>query len=278
MSPLSMSIARSARSRGAKTFSVQQDELSFVWTGDSPKQGVSYDLNWSLCKVGVVGLGPSFRNLRADDLKAKGGSVKSDAPKVVAWDKEIDRELKAQLGSAEATRYVQDAALGAMAANEVTVRMVSDSPAAALAFRTLMSRTKPADVSDWVSEASVLHVSSLGSRGSIITYNKKANQILMAGSFNAGALVDMLSSSTTDLFLNKGVLPLWGPGDAGGTVYCSTGFDAGSAKVKSGFAISGSGCCRLFMGSVQIPPPILLNKTADNIASLPLLTFLPRLP
>lgn len=249
--PLAGSISSSSHSRGAKTFAVEDHDLSYEFPRERP--GLNYAINWSLCKTGVVPLGQSFRNLKPDDLKKLGGSFKTDAPKVVPFDKEIDRDLTAQLGSEAVTRYIQDSALGALAANEVTCRLVTDSPAVALAFRTLMSRSKlvPADV--YLEQISVLHVSSLGSRGSIIAYNAKENQILMAGSFNANALVEMLASCTSDLFHNQGVLPIFGAGDAGGTAYCSHGVGVG--KIKDGFALSAAGFCRLYMGSVCTPMP-----------------------
>ena len=223
--------------------------MSFTFPNEY--HGMSYELNWSLAKTGVVPQGLSFRNLKAAELSQAGGSIKTDAPKVVDFENAIEREVKAQLGGEKVTRYVQDCALGALASNEIHARIVSDSSAAALAFHTLCSRTKKVPLPEYEADVEVLHVTSLGSRGSFITMNPKTKQIFMAGSFNAGAVVKMIASMSTDFFLHKGTLPLWGPGKAGETVFCSLGFDAGSMPVKHGFAISTAGFCRLFMGSVR---------------------------
>jgi hypothetical protein len=232
---------------------VEPNELDILFPRESPENGFSYDLNWSLCKTGIVPQGKAFRNLKVAELQKAGGAANTDAPKVIPWDAAFENELKSHLGSAKTTCYVQDCALGAITANEVQARIVTDSAAAAVAFYTLCSRTKAVPVHKQELDVVVIHASALGSRGPVISINPKTKEILMAGTINAAALVQMMEEASNDAFLSKGVLPLWGPGDENNeTVYMQSGFDAGASKVKHGFAYSRAGFCRLFMGSVSM--------------------------
>jgi hypothetical protein len=61
-------------------------------------EGVSYDLNWSICGSGVVPLGGK----RLPELKAAGGSAATAAPAEIAFAK-VKQEIKGALGSQAVT-------------------------------------------------------------------------------------------------------------------------------------------------------------------------------
>jgi len=258
-------ISVAAATRRFKTVTVQQDPLEYEFPRENPAAGLSYALNWSLCKFNVVPQGKSFRNLKAPELAKAGGTAKTDVPQVVPYDKAMETEVQNALGAETVTRYVWDCALGALAANEVPVRIISDSPAAALAFHTLCSRTKALPLPEVNSPVSVLHISSLPSvKGPTVTVNPQSKQIIMVGSIHSGVLVEKLTELCADEFLSVGVLPLLGPGDAGGTAFCSPGGAAGAAKLKHGSALSPAGYCRLFMGSATAD-----GKVKDEYTLMP---------
>ena len=97
------------------------------------EEGVSYELNWSICGSGVVPLGKAFRNMRLPELAAVGDSCGSGAPSEASF-ASVEKEVTGALGGSSTTLYVQDCALGTVLSNEVPVRIVTDNAAAAAMF------------------------------------------------------------------------------------------------------------------------------------------------
>lgn len=226
-----------------------EDPEELLFPNEDPENGISYDLNWSICGSGVVPQGLAFRNLRTPQLEAAGGPSSLSAPKSLPFSKDIDREVTEGLGEHGIKLYVQDMALGALLANEVPVRIVTDSAAAALMFKNLCSTTRTVHLQEYQEAACVLLLANQKSGGEpFISVDGKQKTVYMGGTMNASSLVPALAELSTDAFLQKGVLPLWGSGDAD-CVFLSSGFENDSV-VKHGFAYSSAGFCRMFMGSV----------------------------
>jgi len=239
----------SARQMSTVSKFTLEDPEELLYPNEDPENGISYDLNWSICGSGVVPQGLAFRNLRAPQLSAAGGVSSMGEPKSLPFSKEIDREVTEGLGEHGIKLYVQDMALGALLANEVPVRIVTDSAAAALMFKNLCSTTRTVHLQEYQEAVCVLLLGNQKSGGEpFISVDGKEKTVYMGGTINASQLVPVLAELSTDAFLQKGVLPLWGAGDTE-CVYLSSGFEEG-ATVKHGFAYSPSGFCRMFMGSV----------------------------
>jgi hypothetical protein len=227
---------------------VEKPDATIVFPRENAAEGLSYELNWSLCGSGVVPQGKSFRNLKAAELAKLGGTSKVEAPKVVPWTSALEQEVTAYLGSEKVTRYVQDSALGALLANEVPVRIVSDNPAATLEFKTWLSTTRTIPLPQFQEAVTVLVAANFTSNGPIISYGPKSKTIIIAGTSNLEKLLDFFPQATAEAFLARNILPLWGS-LVDGNLFASKGFDA-NATVKHGASFSAAGFCRLFMGSI----------------------------
>mmetsp|Transcript_62794 Transcript_62794/g.130561 ORF Transcript_62794/g.130561 Transcript_62794/m.130561 type:complete len:442 (-) Transcript_62794:87-1412(-) len=244
-----------------------EDPEEMIYPNEDPANGLSYDLNWSICGSGVVPQGLAFRNLKSAQLQAAGGLNSIEAPQELPFSKEIDKEVTEGLGENGLTLYVQDMALGALLANEVPVRIVSDSAAAASMFKDLCSTTRPRYLPEYQEAACVLLLSKT-KFGPFVSTDPKEKTIYVGGTINASAVVPALQQFTTDAFLEKGVLPLWGSGGAD-AVFLSDGFEDG-ATVKHGFAYSSAGFCRMFMGSVSSDGSVVSEYSAmPNSLELP---------
>jgi len=103
----------SSRSLSGSAFSLDPPEET-IWPNQKPAEGVSYELNWSICGSGVVPLGKAFRNLRLPELAAVGGSSLDTSVPAEAVYATVEKQVKESLGSASTTLYVQDCALGTM--------------------------------------------------------------------------------------------------------------------------------------------------------------------
>ena len=212
-----------------------------MWPAQRVESGVSYDLNWSICGSGVVPLGRAFRNTRLPDLAAAGGSSDTSAPEEVSY-ASVEKQVTETLGDSSATLYVQDCALGTLLSNELPIRIVTDNAAAAAMFKTLCPAARTVPLPEYEEDVTVLHTSAASS--SYIASNKSKKTVLMGGSFNAEALMKHVKNISSDAFLTRGVLPLFGSG-ADNVVYLSDGFASGAA-VKHGFSYSSAGFCRLY--------------------------------
>ena len=252
-----------ARQLSGAAFELDPPEET-MWPNEKPAEGVSYDLNWSICGSGVVPLGKAFRNMRLPELKAAGGSAATAAPAEVAFAK-VEQEIKGVLGSISATLYVQDCALGTVLGNEVPVRIVTDSAAAAAMFKTLCAAARTVPLTEYSEDVTVLHTSTASSP--YISSSKPKNTVLMGGSFNAGALVKHIAAISGDAFLARGVLPMFGAG-ADNVVYLSAGFESG-AVVSSGFSYSSAGFCRLYAGTVAADGSVAAAGGLPNSLPLP---------
>lgn len=227
---------------------VEKPDATIIFPRENASKGLSYELNWSLCGSGVVPQGKSFRNLKVAELAKLGGTSKEDVPKAVPWTSALEQEVTAYLGSENVTRYVQDSALGALLSNEVPVRIVSDSAAATLNFKTWLSTTKTIPLPQFQEAVTVLVAANFTSKGPIISYGPKSKMIIIAGTANLEPLLDFFPQASAEAFLALNVLPLWGS-LVGGNFFVSKGFDA-NATIKHGTAFSAAGFCRLFMGSI----------------------------
>ena len=120
-------------------------------------EGNIYSVNWSLTEDGVVPTGDAYRNARLPILttrltkKIDAGKVELDQPKyagtctvVEAGDSmshDAFNDLIASHQSFLSTAselFVEDAGAGSSTSSRVGVRVVTNSPAAALIVRTLM--------------------------------------------------------------------------------------------------------------------------------------------
>ena len=252
-----------ARQLSGAAFELDPPEET-MWPNEKPAEGVSYDLNWSICGSGVVPLGKAFRNMRLPELKAAGGSAATAAPAEVAF-ATVEKEVKGVLGSSSATLYVQDCALGTVLGNEVPVRIVTDSAAAAAMFKTLCAAARTVPLPEYSEDVTVLHTSAASSP--YISSSKPKKTVLMGGSFNAGALVKHIAAISGDAFLARGVLPMFGAG-ADNVVYLSAGFESG-AVVSSGFSYSSAGFCRLYAGTVAADGSVAAAGGLPNSLPLP---------
>jgi len=234
-----------ARQLSGAAFQLDPPEET-MWPNEKPAEGVSYDLNWSICGSGVVPLGKAFRNMRLPELK-------------------VEKEVKGVLGSNSATLYVQDCALGTVLGNEVPVRIVTDSAAAAAMFKTLCAAARTVPLPEYSEDVTVLHTSAASSP--YISSSKPKKTVLMGGSFNAGALVKHIAAISGDAFLARGVLPMFGAG-ADNVVYLSAGFESG-AVVSSGFSYSSAGFCRLYAGAVAADGSVAAAGGLPNSLPLP---------
>ena len=230
------------------TVTVEKPDATLVFPREDPTSGLSYELNWSLCGSGVVPQGKSFRNLKSAELAKLGGSTKTDNPQVVPWTSALEQEVTGYLGSEKIIRYVQDSALGALFANEVPVRMITDSAATALQFRTWLSTSKLVPLPDYQEAVTVLVAVDLSSKGPIISFDPKSKTVIIAGTSNLEKLLDYFPQATADAFVGGHILPLWGS-LVGSSMLVSKGFDAG-ATIKHGTAFGAGRFCRLFMGSI----------------------------
>jgi hypothetical protein len=227
---------------------VEKPDATVVFPRENPAGGINYQLNWSLCGSGVVPQGKSFRNLKISELSKLGGLTKSDAPKVVPWSAALEQEVTAYLGSDTITRYVQDSALGALQTNEVPVRLVTDSAATALEFKTWLSATKVVPLPKYKEAVTVLIAVGLSTKGPIISYDAKSKTIVVAGTSSLEKLLDFFPQASVEAFVGLNVLPLWGS-LVSNNLFTSKGFDT-DATIKHGVAYSAAGFCRLFMGSI----------------------------
>lgn len=228
-----------------KAFTVDAaEEISFP--NENVAEGRSYALNWSLCGSGIVPQNVAFRNLKTPELAAAGGSISTAEPKEVKFSKPLYVSTKAKL--AGRVLYVQDCALGCLTANEVPVRMISDSAATAAAFKSLCATTRGGPLKDYMEEVTVMSTAAEDSEwGTEFVSSGKADKVVvMHGQLNANTLIKHMSMIATDAFLARGVLPLWGSGGPE-AVYLSEGFE-GVSHIMHGFAWSEAGFCRLLMG------------------------------
>jgi hypothetical protein len=142
-----------APTKSLSTVAGDEDFFSF------PRQteGNIYDDNWSLCADGVVPAGNAFRNARIPVLtqrlpskveagkialqnpKYKGPFVTLEAGDGIEHDDFSDCLVDSQNHlSSGVDLFVEDAFLGSFASSRLGVRIVSDSPAAALILRSLL--------------------------------------------------------------------------------------------------------------------------------------------
>eukprot|EP00802_Teleaulax_amphioxeia_P005228 Tamp_05232.p1 GENE.Tamp_05232~~Tamp_05232.p1 ORF type:complete len:422 (+),score=124.54 Tamp_05232:2-1267(+) len=252
-----------ARRLSGAAFQLEPPEET-VWPNEKPADGVSYELNWSICGSGVVPLGKAFRNMRLPELAAAGGSGDTTAPAEVAF-ASVEKEVKGALGDSSTTLYVQDCALGTVLGNEVPVRIVTDNAAAAAMFKTLCAAARTVPLPEYEEDVTVLHTS--GASSPYIASSKAKKTVLMGGSFNAGALVQHIAAISGDAFMARGVLPMFGAG-ADNVVYLSAGFESG-AVVPNGFSYSSAGFCRLYGGSAAADGSVAAAGSLPNSLPLP---------
>ena len=146
-------MANTMKSRSMSTLSPDEDYMRFP----RESEGNIYDDNWSVAIDGVITSASLYRNARipilTQRLKAKveSGKISLENPKYdgafvsleagdgIAHDDFADRlaEQQAHL-STGFDLYVEDALMGSFAASRVGVRVITDSPAAALIARTLL--------------------------------------------------------------------------------------------------------------------------------------------
>ena len=233
-----------------------------VWPTQRVEEGVSYELNWSICGSGVVPLGKAFRNMRLPELAAVGDSCGSGAPSEASF-ASVEKEVTGALGDSSTTLYVQDCALGTVLSNEVPVRIVTDNAAAAAMFKTLCAAARTVPLPEYEEDITVLHTSMVSS--DYIASHKGKKTVLMGGSFNAEALAKHIQAISSDAFLARGVLPLFGSG-ADNVVYLGEGF-ADGAIVQHGFSYSGAGFCRLYADDGNIPNSLPLPKAVVMFAN-----------
>jgi hypothetical protein len=259
----SFSLAGNSRPLSGAAFQLEPPEDT-VWPNEKPDAGVSYELNWSICGSGVVPLGKAFRNLRLPELMAAGGSSDTSTPEEVAFGS-VEKEVKSALGDSSTTLYVQDCALGTVLGNEVPVRIVTDNAAAAASFKTLCAAARTVPLPEYEEDVTVLLSSAASSP--YIASNKGKKMVLMGGSFNAGALIKHIEAISSDAFLARGVLPMFGSG-ADNVVYLGPGFESG-AVVQHGFSFSGAGFCRLYAGSAAADGSVAPAGSLPNSLPMP---------
>jgi len=268
----------------AKPFKVHAPE-TMPFPNENIEQGQHYQLNWSLCGSGVIPQVGAFRNKKTAELAAKGGSISTAEPDEVPFSKAMYKTIKSKLG--DRLLYVQDCAFGALSANEIQVRIITDSPAAALAFKTLCATTRVVPLPSYQEDVTVLCTSAEDTEwgSSFVASSKAEKVVIMHGNFNAHALIKHVSVIATDAFLNRAspALPLWGSGGPD-CVFLSEGFEDVS-QIQHGFAWSEKGFCRMFMGKAEsdgsvvnlyddvpnsLPPPAAVVMFADDAsAALP---------
>lgn len=261
--PSFSSAAGSSRPLSGAAFQLEPPEDT-VWPNEKPDAGVSYELNWSICGSGVVPLGKAFRNLRLPELMAAGGSGDTSTPEEVAF-ASVEKEVKSALGDSSTTLYVQDCALGTVLGNEVPVRIVTDNAAAAAYFKTLCAAARTVPLPEYEEDVTVLLSSAASSP--YIASNKGKKMVLMGGSFNAGALIKHIEAISSDAFLARGVLPMFGSG-ADNVVYLGPGFESG-AVVQHGFSFSGAGFCRLYAGTAAADGSVAPAGSLPNSLPMP---------
>ncbi len=121
-------------------------------------EGNNYDVNWSLTVDGLTPSGDAYRNARAKLLssrlsaKAENGQVQLNSPAFTgpnkiseAGDEGFSQDAFSNVLNAQQDHlskvgnlYIEDAGVGAHYKNRVPIRVVTDCPAAALVFRSLM--------------------------------------------------------------------------------------------------------------------------------------------
>lgn len=251
------------RSLSGAAFQLDPPEDTF-WPNQKPDAGVSYELNWSICGSGVVPLGKAFRNMRLPELAAAGGSDDTSTPEEVNF-ASVEKEVKSALGDSSATLYVQDCALGTVLGNEVPVRIVTDNAAAAASFKTLCAAARTVPLPEYEEDVTVLLSSAASTPFIASSKGKKA--VLMGGSFNAGALIKHIEAISSDAFLARGVLPMFGSG-LDNVVYLGPGFESG-AVVQHGFSFSSAGFCRLYAGSAAADGSVSPAGSIPNSLPMP---------
>lgn len=252
----------SSRSLSGSAFSLDPPEET-IWPNQKPAEGVSYELNWSICGSGVVPLGKAFRNLRLPELAAVGGSSLDTSVPAEAVYATVEKQVKESLGSASTTLYVQDCALGTMLANEVPIRIVTDDAAAAAAFKTFCAAARTVPLPEYEEDVTVL-LSSAAS-APYIASSKAQKTVVMGGSFNTETLAKHVAAIASDSFLARGVLPMFGSG-ADNVVYLGAGFESG-AVVQHGFSFSSAGFCRLYAEGGSLPNSLPMPKAVVMFAN-----------
>ena len=248
--PVSMNLRRAPaqqrRGFAQKAFTVDAAEER-TFPNEKPEEGNSYALNWSLNDSGVTPFEGAFRNLKPSALAAAGGTLSLAEPKEVKFTKKpLYKSVIAKLESR--VLYVQDSALGTLADNELHVRIISDNAATVAPFKALCATARSGDLTVYKEDVTVLSLTAEDTEwGQEFVASSKAEKVIvMHGQLNANTLIKHMSVITTDAFLAKGVLPLWGSGGPE-VVYLSAGFESVS-HIQHGFAWSEAGFCRLLMG------------------------------
>jgi len=149
--------------------------------------------------------------------------------------------------------------------NEVPVRIVTDNAAAAAYFKTLCAAARTVPLPEYEEDVTVLLSSAASSP--YIASNKGKKMVLMGGSFNAGALIKHIEAISSDAFLARGVLPMFGSG-ADNVVYLGPGFESG-AVVQHGFSFSGAGFCRLYAGTAAADGSVAPAGSLPNSLPMP---------
>ena len=140
----------------AKTYGTLAVDGDFVHF-PREREGNIYSDNWSLNEDGVVPVGDLFRNARVPILtqrlptKIEAGKIALESPKYhgdyvaleagdgISHDDFTDKLTEVQdFLSTGIDLYVEDAFLGSFAKSRLGVRVISDSPAAALILRSLL--------------------------------------------------------------------------------------------------------------------------------------------
>jgi len=255
MSPALPSTCRFATT---SSFYIEPPE-EYLFPNEDIEKGVCYALNWSLNASSITPSGKSFRNLKLNELEAKGGMSKLYDPAVLPFTKQIDTDVTTYLEKA-GVLYVQDCALGALSTNEIPVRIISDNPAAAAMFAKLCCPTRKVPLNMYQEDVTV-YLAAETNLGPFISVDKPNRRIMMGGTIKANELVKKMARSSVNAFLARNILPLWGSMENNTIYLAHPGPHVGGF---SGFSYTPSGFCRLLNAEVQadgsvVPLPKLPN-------------------
>eukprot|EP00753_Platysulcus_tardus_P018215 PLAT6778.1.p2 GENE.PLAT6778.1~~PLAT6778.1.p2 ORF type:complete len:336 (+),score=157.72 PLAT6778.1:36-1043(+) len=216
-SALRASTASAARLSTAAVAAGSSGEHPLFSVFPREREGLDYSLNWALAGLHCAPSGDAFRNASPEALQAAlaasdGAAAASAAvaPAVAADGPRFAAQLTAAKEAlrSSAALYVHDGALDSSPGATTKVRIVSDSPAVALAARALSVRTPlreadaPASVTAWVlSEGAA---AAAGSSGSHLLVSEAGQQatVLIAGT-HAGSLRSALSAAVDALFASS---------------------------------------------------------------------------
>ncbi|EKX41471.1 hypothetical protein GUITHDRAFT_112442 [Guillardia theta CCMP2712] len=260
---LSPALPSTSRFVTTSSFYIEPPE-EMLFPDEDMEKGIWYDLNWSLNRSSITPTGRSFRNLKLKDLEAKGGMSKLYDPAVLPFTQQLENDIFSYLSNSEVL-YVQDCALGALSTNEIPVRIITDSPAAAAMFAKLCCPTRKIKLSDYREDVTV-YLASETNLGPFLSVDKPNRKILMGGTIKANELVKKMARSSVNAFLARNILPLWGSMENNTLYMAHPGPHVGGF---SGFSFSSSGFCRLLNAEVQTDGSIVPMPKQPNAMSLP---------